>query len=327
MSSADHVEYDDALLAAIDLKAGVDWNKFSRSTPNDEAYIARPVLGRRFQAILDLLTWFLDTCASVHVSHERSDFFELRPLSTPHVVKGIGGSHITAVGIGSIRLKLAKGSILVLHDVLFIPDASARLISVSRLLESTNWHAVITKASASLRNASGATMATGSLHAGRHIYKLDLHRAEVSRPRVTNAEDDSTGSAFIASRVPSIDTWHRHLGHANNKSVLDLATKGLVTGMDIDLSTLPPDCDACKKGKQKRTPIPSQRQGPKAPEPLHTICVDLSGPHMKSASGNSYSLDILDDCTGAPWAIPTKTKSHAMELLQAWIARITTKTK
>jgi hypothetical protein len=326
MTEADRVEYNDAWLTTMDLKVGVDWGKFRRPATSGDAFIARPVLGRRFNAILDILTWFIDTCASVHVSHERSDFFELRPLSSPHVVRGIGGSLITAVGIGSIRLKLAKGAILVLHDVLFIPEASARLISVSRLLESTNWHAVITKSSASLRNPSGAVMATGSLHAGRHIYKLDISRAEVARPR-SSKEADDVDSVLIASRIPTLDTWHRRLGHANNKSVLDLATKGLATGMDIDLSTLPPDCDACKKGKQKRTPVPSVRQGEKATEPLHTIYVDLTGPHMKSASGNCYSLDIVDDSSGKPWAIPTKTKGQALDLLQTWIAQVTTSTK
>jgi hypothetical protein len=133
-------------------------------------------------------------------------------------------------------------------------------------------------------------------------------------------------SAFIASRLPTIDTWHRQLGHVN-KAILDLAMKGMVTGMDIDLSMLPPDCDACKKGKQKRTPVSSVRSGQKASELLKIICVDLSGPHAKSASGNCYSLDIVDDCSAAPWAIPMKNKAEAMELLQAWIARVTTKTK
>jgi hypothetical protein len=329
MSAADHAEYNDAWLTTIDLMTGIDWSKFSRDSPESEAMIAHPVAGRRFNTVLDLLTWFLDTCASIHVSHERSDFFELRPLSSPHIVKGIGGSHITAVGIGSIRLKLAKGSVLTLHDVLFIPNATARLISVARLLKSTNWHAVLTPTAASLRNASGAVMATGSLHAGRSIYKLDLSCVEVARQRLDDGGDvDNPGdTAFIASRLPTIDTWHRRLGHANNKAVLDLATKGLVTGMDIDLSTTPPDCDACKKGKQKRTPVPSVRQGEKASQPLQMIYVDLSGPHVKSASGNSYTLDILDDCSSAPWAIPTKNKSQALELLQAWIARIETRTK
>jgi hypothetical protein len=174
MCDGDRIEYDDAWLTTMDLKAGVDWSEFSRSAPSDEAFIAHPVLGCRFNTILDLLTWFIDTCASIHVSHECSNFYELRPLSCPHIVKGISGSSIAAVGIGSIRLKLAKGSILTLHDVLFIPNASARLISVSRLLASTSWHAVFTSTTASLRSASGAVMATGSLHAAHSIYKLDL---------------------------------------------------------------------------------------------------------------------------------------------------------
>jgi hypothetical protein len=142
---------DDLVSSNTDLKAwldeawmtcnhtvGIDWVNFKWNNIAADALVAAPISGRRFATLLEIIAWFLDSCASTHVSFERSDFYSLHPLSSPHVVRGIGGSLISAVGIGSIHLKISNDSVLTLHNVLFIPSASARLISVSRLLDKNN---------------------------------------------------------------------------------------------------------------------------------------------------------------------------------------------
>jgi hypothetical protein len=324
-SDADLKAWLDEAWMASHHTVGVDWANFKRDNVAADALVAAPISGRRFATLLEIIAWFLDSCASTHVSFERSDFYSLRPLSSPHVVRGIGGSLISAVGIGSIHLKISNDSILTLHNVLFIPSASARLISVSRLLDENNWHAVLTRDMAYLRNSSGITVATGSLHNSKRIYKLNLAGVPPAQARIADAS--GTDDAFIASRIPSIETWHRRLGHANNHAIIQLATKGLATGMPVDLSTMPGACDACVKGKQTRTHVPSVREGKRATEPLEKIFVDLTGPFDLSASKNLYAMDIVDDASAAPFALPTKSKAHAFELLTAWILRMQVKLK
>ena len=48
-------------------------------------------------------------------------------------VKGLFGSCVYAVGIGTIDLHLDAGSTLSLHDVLFVPASTIRLISIPSL--------------------------------------------------------------------------------------------------------------------------------------------------------------------------------------------------
>jgi hypothetical protein len=55
--------------------------------------------------------------------------------------------------------------------------------------------------------------------------------------------------------------------------------------------------------------------------------VDLTGPFELSASKNLYALDIVDDSAAAPFALPTKNKGHAFDLLTAWILRMQNKLK
>jgi hypothetical protein len=317
---------DEAWILACDHEVGVGWSLFKRDNIPADALIACP-LNKRFTALLDIILWFLDSCASTHVSYERSDFITLRPLSSPHVVRGIGGSLISAVGIGSIRLKVAEGSIITLDNVLFIPSASARLISVSCLLDANSWHAVLTRDSTYIHNASGVTVATGSLHDGKRIYKLNLSKSLIEHLSLSAGNEEGADDVFIASHIPSIEMWHQRLGHANNHAVVQLASKNLATGMPIDLSSLPGACDACIKGKQTCSHVPSVWEGERASEPLEKIYVDLTGPFELSASKNLYALDIVDDSAAAPFALPTKSKGHAFNLLTAWILHMQNKLK
>ena len=59
-------------------------------------------------------------------------------------------------------------------------------------------------------------------------------------------------------------------------------------------------------------------EGHKATRRLEKVFVDLSGPHVESRSGFKYTMDILDDFTGMPWAISLRSKEEAFPKLIAW---------
>ena len=92
--------------------------------------------------------------------------------------------------------------------------------------------------------------------------------------------------------------------------------------MLIDLSHTPPKCDSCICGKQGRTPIPKIRQGGRLHRRLGIIYVDVTGPEaVKSASGNLYVMNIVDDHSSHPWTFCLKMKSDALATLQTWARR------
>jgi len=89
--------------------------------------------------------------------------------------------------------------------------------------------------------------------------------------------------------------------------------------MHIDLSQTPPKCDSCICGKQGHTPVPKMRQGERSSHRLGIIYVDLTGPEaVKSASGNSYVMNIVDDHSSHPWTFCLKLKSDVLPILQNW---------
>jgi len=117
----------------------------------------------------------------------------------------------------------------------------------------------------------------------------------------------------------NLDTWHRCLGHASNRCILDLATKQLAEGMCIDLSQTPPKCYSCICSKQGQTPVLKMRQGERSNCRLGIIYVDLTGPEaVKSATGNLYVMNIVDNNSSHPWTFCLKLKSDMLPTLQTW---------
>jgi len=129
----------------------------------------------------------------------------------------------------------------------------------------------------------------------------------------------SAEHAYLANQLPTLQSWHRHLGHANYRAIYDLACSGYTTGMPIDLSAVPPKCDHCILGKQTKTSIPKTHAGDKASRKLGIVHVDLmEHPDTVSVAGNKYIMDIIDDHSSYAWAIHLAAKSDAFNALQAW---------
>lgn len=111
------------LLASVDsLTTSLDWR--SNMRPINFAGITYRAPNQRQHTIVDpsVILLFLDSGASVHISNDEGDFFHLRPI-LPRSVNGVGGSSIQAVGVGTLRLIVARGIHITLENVLFIPRA------------------------------------------------------------------------------------------------------------------------------------------------------------------------------------------------------------
>jgi Reverse transcriptase (RNA-dependent DNA polymerase)/GAG-pre-integrase domain len=291
-----------------ELKASVDWNTHSNQTDFSALSVTLP------QAPISIknVPFLIDSGASSGISPDRNDFTNLKPITRG--VKGIGGSSITAHGIGDIRIQVAKDAYLWLRNSLFIPNATVRLISVSSLTSDSNAtvHFDHQKCWVTSR-LNGNTIAEGALLPDLKLYAL-------------NIPIYPTDTAYPVVHIPDLDTWHRRLGHANFQTISDMARIGTIKGMPLSITNAPPKCDSCILGKQTKTSVPKKREegiGHRATRKLEKVWVDLVGPAaVTSRTGNRYVMDIVDDYTSHPWSIPLKTKDEAFQYLKGWeIAR------
>ena len=169
-------------------------------------------------------------------------------------------------------------------------------------------------------NKSGAIVLRGTVLRSHCLYALSLHspRVEHAKPKSSPCLTESS-TALLSTRVPDLETWHRRLGHCSTDAIVDMARKGVVQGMRVDLSTAPPRCDHCILGKQTRSPVPKIREGLKASRPLECVFVDLCGPMpCASCSGHLYSMNLIDDFSSYVWSLPLRSKDESSSVLQLW---------
>jgi hypothetical protein len=305
MSAADHFEYEALFLE--DHSASVDWHERRRSVAAD-AFLAASINSNSHTKLSsDAGPFILDSGATIYISPDTSDFFELRAIP-PRTIKGIGGSSINATGLGKIRLHLAKGHTIILDPALYVPEAAVQLMSVVVLGEGPQQ--LISHFDGNgcwLMNRAGATIASGELSKiGRRLYTINM-----GSPLVEHT--------FIATRVPDLETWHRRLGHVNYRSIVEMSDRNMAKGMHIDLSSALPKCQSCILGKQTKSSVPKIREGKRAGEVLDIVYIDLTGPEsVQSASGNSYVMNLIDDATSYGWAIPLRLKLDAIKAIKDW---------
>ena len=225
----------------------------------------------------------------------------LNPISLL-IVKGFGGSSIKAIGMRTIEVCVASGLHLSLTNVLLVPNSKIQLLSVSSLNYSSNYITYFDSSSCWVTTNSGATIIKGTLSSNYCLYTMSLTCASVTHV-------PQRASALFALHTANVETWHRCLGHCNIHSIVDMARKGSVEGMTIDLSSAPPKCTHCILGKQIRSLVPKIREGPKAVEKLEKVYVDLCGlmPYV-SHSGHLYTMHVIDDFSGYMWSLPLKSK-------------------
>jgi hypothetical protein len=297
----------------------VDW----RANSSDTSAVTHPVGPIAYTAKhsplsrTDSIPFILDSGANCHISPERGDFKTLNPIPSL-MVKGFGGSSIEAIGMGTIEVSVASGRRLSLTNVLFVPKSKIRLLSVSSLNCSGNYVTHFDSSSCWVTTKSGSTIIKGALSTNCRLYTVSLTCASV-----THAPQHA--SALVASHAADVETWHRRLGHCSIRSVVDMARKGSVEGMAIDLSSAPPKCTHCVLGKQTCSPVPKVREGPKAGTRLEKVYVDLCGPMpCVSHSGCLYAMNIIDDFSGYVWSLPLRSKGDAALVLQLWHKHVMT---
>jgi hypothetical protein len=301
------VKYHGFMALEEEVKVSIDWNIKSR-VPDIAALSISPHQSGDHTLSLDAHPFYCDTGATVHISPNKNDFFNLRSI-TLCPVKGIGGSSISAIGRGDIRLCI-EGVDLILKDALYIPASTVHLISVSSFTRKSRVRITFSDDEDGCwitDKSMGALIAHRTLTM-RNLYALNLNGAKVER-------------AYSAMYTPNLETWHRHLGHANYQAVMDMVQNGTINGAPPSLlSHTPPKCDACVLGKQTQSPIHKwRREENKATRQLEIIWVDLAGPQdVESRTGNHYIMNIVDDCTHYPWSILLRTKDQAYTKLKAW---------
>ena len=189
-----------------------------------------------------LLSLILEPRASCHLSPFLSDFKYIQPIK-PHPIKGLGRHSISALGVDLIELQTPL-SILSLCDALYVPSSEVRLLSIFRLGEAGfTAHFYPRDGHCFVSDSTNTIVARGSALSDRGLFVLSSFKVPI------HSHSSFSPSAYFSSRLPDVDSWHKHLGHCGPNAVIDMAHSQAVKGMRVSVSLPPPKCPHCILGK------------------------------------------------------------------------------
>ncbi|KAK9706872.1 hypothetical protein RND81_07G157600 [Saponaria officinalis] len=217
--------------------------------------------------------WIIDTGASTHVTGDLLLFDTYTPIS-PLAVGFPDGKVLKATHSGRVTLN----DTLILANVLYAPNFTCNLLSVSQLLSSQKLEFHFTNSNCVIQDPTLKTrIGVGDLLDG--LYQL---RMEVPK-RVNVIKDDV------------FDLWHRRLGHPSVQ-VMEYLPQFKRRKDHLVIKS----CDICFRAKQTRSPFPLSIN--KAAMVFDLIHVDVWGPYKPNrACGSRYFLSIVDDCSRRVW--------------------------
>ena len=173
--------------------------------------------------------WYLDSCASRHISNNRERFADLRPKSYKFVTAR--GTIIRSSQVGTIILPIENGLQLTLSNVAFTPECDSNLISLGQLRETfISYHDYPEK----------MVLKQGGEIIGSATRKRNLFVLDTLLPLKTMLVQDRGQPTYLLSSNLQIQLWHRRLGHASNARVVQVSK--LVDGIDLgEITTEPID--------------------------------------------------------------------------------------
>ena len=228
----------------------------------------------------------VDSGASRHFCSDRSKFINFTPLSNSPITTADGRT-FDARGTGDVCIELPNGNQhtrFVLKDAIYAPQMAFTLISIGCL---TKGGYSITFAGNTCKIINPQSRVVGIVPYSAGLYRLVA----------ALAGEPMTEHASVATTRMTLYEAHRKLGHVSYTSVRNMVRTGMVTGIELDLSSKEEFCEACAKAKSDTQPYPKESTT-RAENYGQRVHWDLWGPAaVKSLNGKSYAASRKDDAT------------------------------
>ena len=225
---------------------------------------------------------YADMAASDHCWINREDFDTYQPLASREGAGAPVGSTFPIAGVGTVRKSVThngKQVALTFENSLHTPTLQHNLVSIGRL-DRVGYSATFGGGKVMFHDPKGHPFMSG--HGRGTMYVLELKPPE---PQAYAARSHN--------KPTDLETWHRRFGHASEAGVRELASKGMVEGLNITSLETRGRCEDCIYGKHARRPF-DEVVTPET-EVLERAHLDLWGKAcVQSMGGKSYMMLIED---------------------------------
>ncbi|XP_021746631.1 uncharacterized protein LOC110712474 [Chenopodium quinoa] len=246
----------------------------------------------RLSGKFDDTSWIIDTGATHHVTGEKHWIFDTKSFECP--VGLPNGDTVSASLIGSVSLS----DKITLTGVLYVPNLSCNLISVSQLNDDLNCTVQFNSYICAIQDQTKELIGTGTRRDGLYYFsKTDLvHHV----------------SALAANS--ELVLWHRLMGHPSEKVVKLLPTVS-------NKACLDKGCEVCMRAKHPRDSFPLSDN--KASRIFEKIHCDLWVPYRHvSSCGARYFFTIVDDYSRVVWIYLMNDKTEVFRMFFMFVAMV-----
>ena len=251
----------------------------------------------------------LDSGASRHFTPERKKLLNYEEFITSEPIRAADGRTFSALGKGDLKVNLPNGNQkttpITLKNVLYSPHMAFTLISMS-CVDRAGFSIHIQGGNCVIRTPNSKTIAC--IPEIRGLYRII---------------DSPAHNANVSVKQISINELHQRMGHVNHEDLQRMVEKGMVTGINLDLSSKPEFCETCIKAKATRKPFPKESEteykayGDK-------VVADVWGPSpVRSIGGSRYFLLFQDRFSHEERIYFLKLKSEVFDYYQKYEAWLT----
>ncbi|GJS40803.1 zinc finger, CCHC-type containing protein [Tanacetum coccineum] len=215
--------------------------------------------------------------ATVYVCKDRCWFKTYESLNNGSILHMGNKSTALVHGRGCVDLKFSYEKIVLLFNVLHVPNIRKNLVS-SSVLNNCGYKHVI-ESNKSVLSKHGVFIGFGYL--SNQMFKL-------------NIVNNNIASAFMStSKLNNSILWHARLGHVHFKMMKDMSKDGLIPSFDMDTEK----CKTCMLNKITNKSFQNVKR---ETEVLELIQSDLCDLHATPLLGNKkYFVTYIDDASRA----------------------------
>lgn len=235
--------------------------------------------------------WCIDSGATCHMCCDRNMFETIDEKRKTSVMLA-ANKFVESQGVGIVKLQY-KNTVLLLQNVLFVPELHMNFYSVSAAAR-YDICTTFNGKEALVKNKYGKVVLKAVQENNLYVYS------------------EKSAVFTINSLSPAVN-WHNRFGHLNFKDLELLSEKQLVHGMHIGNIEEKINCDTCNQAKLCSLPFP-QKSNRVTKEVLELVHTDVCGPmNVKSIAGNRYFLTFIDDYSRKIYVYFLQTKSQVFE--------------
>lgn len=251
--------------------------------------------------------WVADSGASSHMASSDGILHSSQDPSHPTTVTVGNGSSVPVTRVGRTSLHSFK-----LDNVLVVPSIVTNLLSVRRFTRDNFVSIEFDPFGFSIKDLWTGTVRL-RFNSSSDLYIIPPAVAARFHPNVV-----PTSPRALLATAPSVDLWHRRLGHPGRDVLQHLQKCSFISYNKNSTHS----CHACQLGKHVR--LPFGRSSTITTAPFQILHCDLWTSPLLSNSGFHYYLIIVDDYSHFYWTFPLKQKSDVFPIFQSFVSYVHT---